>query len=323
MAQQRTDILFPVGRMVMGNLYEPRTQDAEGKPLVVKNGPGAGKARVEYFVAVAIPKGTERAWWETPWGQQIKAAGAAAFPQAYASPAFAWKVDDGDSAVPNKKGRKPCDNEGWKGHWVVRFSGGYAPKIVTADGSQQITEKGAVKNGYFIQVFGNVSGNGSVSQPGVFLDHSGIALAAYGEEIKSGPDLAAVGFGQGALPAGASATPLGGGFNPAPAAAGMPMMPGVPAPAAGMPMMPGVPAAAPTVVAPNAAFLVGPGGAPAAQAAMGAAMQMPPALQMPGVPAAPAAPMMTPKGVATGFSYEQYRTQGYSDELLRQHGLIV
>jgi len=317
MAQARTDILFPVGRMVMGDLYEPRTTDAEGKPLVIKNGPDIGKARVDYFLAVAIPKNPgEAAWWSTAWGQKIMAAGAAAFPQAYQSPSFAWKVEDGDSAVPNKKGRKPCDNEGWKGCWVVKFSGGYAPRIVSADGSQQITEKGAVKCGYYVQVFGNVSGNGSVSQPGVFVNHSGIALAGYGPEISFGPDMAAVGFGKGvALPPGASATPLAGAFNPAPAA-GPVAMPGMPAPVA----MPAV-AAAPTMVAPNTAFLQPPvvGAVPG----MVAAMPSPPAMQMPGLPPAPAEPQLTPKGVASGFTYAQYRAGNWTDEVLRQHGLIV
>lgn len=316
MAQARTDILFPVGRMVMGDLYEPRTTDAEGKPLVIKNGPDIGKARVDYFLAVAIPKNPgEAAWWSTAWGQKIMAAGAAAFPQAYQSPSFAWKVEDGDSAVPNKKGRKPCDNEGWKGCWVVKFSGGYAPRIVSADGSQQITEKGAVKCGYYVQVFGNVSGNGSVSQPGVFVNHSGIALAGYGPEINFGPDMAAVGFGKGvALPPGASATPLAGAFNPAPAAAPV-AMPGMPVQAA----MPAV-AVAPTMVAPNTAFLQPPvvGAVPG----MVAAMPSPPAMQMPGLPPAPAEPQLTPKGVASGFTYAQYRAGNWTDEVLRQHGLI-
>ena len=89
--QQRTNILFPVGRFVMGSLYKPRTTDAEGKPLVIKNGSDAGKPRVDYFIAVAIPK-TGVAWHQTDWGQVILAAGAAGFPQAYQSPQFAWSA---------------------------------------------------------------------------------------------------------------------------------------------------------------------------------------------------------------------------------------
>jgi hypothetical protein len=300
MSQQRTNILFPVGRLVMGSLYKPRNQDAEGKPLVIKNGPDAGKPRVDYFVAVAIPKNPgEQAWHQTAWGQQILAAGAAAFPQAYQSPSFAWKVEDGDSQIPNKKGRKNVDNEGWRGSWVVKFSGGYAPKIVTADGSQQITEPDAVKLGYYVQVYGNVAGNGSVSQPGVYVNHNAIALAAYGPEISVGLDTTAVGFGGGALPAGASAVPLSGGFNPA--------APAVAAPTLAAPAMPvaapSMTAPAPTLVAPSPTFL-----------------PTPPA---PVAPAAPAEPVLTPTGVAAGGTYAAFRGAGWSDLQLRQAGYIV
>ena len=126
---QKVNITSPVGRIVMGSLYDPSTTDAEGKPLVVKTGPNAGKPRVNYFFALAIPKGAEPHWAHTPWGQQIWNVGNQAFPNAAQSPAFTWKIEDGDSQIPNKKGRKPIDNEGWRGHWILKFSGGFAPKV--------------------------------------------------------------------------------------------------------------------------------------------------------------------------------------------------
>jgi len=52
----KVNITSPVGRIVMGSLYDPSTTDAEGKPLVVKTGPNAGQPRVNYFFALAIPK---------------------------------------------------------------------------------------------------------------------------------------------------------------------------------------------------------------------------------------------------------------------------
>ena len=132
---QRVNITSPVGRIVMGSLYDPSTTDAEGKPLVVKTGPNAGQPRVNYFFALAIPKGAEPHWAHTPWGQQIWNVGNQAFPNAAQSPAFAWKIEDGDSQIPNKKGRKPCDNEGWRGHWILKFSGGFAPKVYQQEGN--------------------------------------------------------------------------------------------------------------------------------------------------------------------------------------------
>jgi hypothetical protein len=168
-----------------------------------------------------------------------------------------------------------------------------------------------VKLGFYVQVYGNVGGNGSTSQPGVFVNHNAVALAAYGPEISVGLDTTQVGFGAGtALPAGASATPLSGGFNPAaPAVAAptfaAPAMPVV-APSLSVPVAPTMVApVAPTMVAPSPTFL-----APA--------MPSPPA-----VPAAPAVPMLTPSGVVAGGTYANFIQGGWSDLQMRQAGYIV
>ena len=287
----RTNFTTPVGRLLMGSLYKAQTTDAERKPLVNKSGPNIGQPKVQYFFAVGIPKGAEQHWSQTEWGAKIWAAGHAAFPQVAGSPHFAWKVVDGDSQVPNRTGKKPCDREGYRGNWVVSFTSGFAPKIYNKDGSAQIVEPEAVKLGYYVQVNGDVDGNGSSQQPGVFINHSMVALSAYGTEIVVEPDAASVGFGNAALPAGAMAAPVGG-FNPvAPAAAPQAYQP--PAPYA---------AAAP---APNPAFL---------------AVGMPPAPPVPVAPA-PVPKQMTPK--AGGASYEQMIAAGWNDALLVQHGMMV
>jgi hypothetical protein len=215
----RIDVLFPVARVVTGNLYTPNTTDAEGNPLVIKTGPNAGQPREDYYFGIAIPKGTEQHWNQTEWGSKIYQAGANAFPNdASQSPTFAWKIADGDSTVPNRVGTKPCDRVGWAGNWVVHLSSSFAPKLYTDNGNKQLLEKDAIKCGYFVEVFGSVGGNGSSQQPGVFINHSMVNLVAYGEVINTGPDATKVGFGAsgGALPPGASATPpaQAGGFNP-------------------------------------------------------------------------------------------------------------
>lgn len=289
----RTDILFPVGRIVSGNLYKANTQDAEGRPLVFKHGAQAGQARQDFYFALAIPKGTESHWSQTEWGAKIWASGHAFMPAAGNMPVFAWKVQDGDSQIPNRKGKKPCDREGFKGNWVVSLSSSYAPRIYNRDGTQVITEVDAVKPGYYVQVYGNVDSNGSQQQPGVYLNHSMVSLQGYGPEIVMGPDAAAVGFGAAALPAGATATPVGG-FSPAPLAT-PPAMPQVP------PVM----------------------AAPAASVATVAIVPNPAILQVPPVPAAApvAAPrLMTP---AATNSYEEYIAAGWTDSLLIQHGLMA
>lgn len=299
MAMQKTELLTPVGRLVMGSLYKPQDKDAEGKPLVIKSGPNAGQPRVDYFFALAIPKGAEKHWAETEWGAKIYATGHAAFPNGAASaPTFAWKIVDGDSQVPNRKGIKPASREGYPGHWVVSFGGGFAPRICNADGSQLIVEPDAVKCGYFVQVFGSVSGNGSPNQPGVFVNHSAISLQGYGAEISSGMDTAAVGFGKGAAPVGMTAAPIGQAVAPAPVAP--PQAWGQPGPAQGVAVAPPAPVV-PAGVQPNPGFLNGPG----------ATMAPPPP---------PAGPQMTAAATAT---YEAYRGAGWSDDQLRAGGLML
>lgn len=289
----RHNFTTPVGRLVMGSLYKPQTTDAENRPLVVKSGPNAGQPRVDYFFAVAIPKGPEQHWAQTEWGKLIWAAGHTGFPNGQANaPTFAWKVVDGDSQVPNRKGRKPCDREGYKGNWVVSFSSGFAPKIYNKDGSAAIVEPDAVKLGYYVQVNGDVTDNGSQQQPGVFINHNMVALAAFGPEIQVGPDATSVGFGQSPLPPGATA---------APAPAFTPPV-GATSPAVASPPVPGVP----TQPVPNPAFL----GAPAVPG-------------VPAVPAAPVAPVRQMTALAQGASYEAMIAAGWTDATLVQHGMMV
>lgn len=313
----KINITSPVGRIVMGSLYDPSTTDAEGKPLVVKTGPNAGQPRVNYFFALAIPKGAEPHWAHTAWGQQIWACGNQAFPNAAQSPAFAWKIEDGDSQIPNKKGRKPCDNEGWRGHWILKFSGGFAPKVYQQEGAGyvQVMQKDFCKPGYFVEVAFSVDGNGSQSQPGVYLNHSMVCFRAYGQEIQFGPDVASAGFGQSALPAGASMTPPAGAI-PMPQAAAAPALPGAPAPLApaGSVPMPSAPvpgALAPIPVMPNAGFVQVPPPVPQAPAAP---MAPPPA---------PAAPVRQMTAAANGVTYEAYVAAGWSDAQLVQNGLMM
>ena len=323
---QRVNITSPVGRIVMGSLYDPSTTDAEGKPLVVKTGPNAGQPRVNYFFALAIPKGTEPHWAHTAWGQQIWAVGNQAFPNAAQSPAFAWKIEDGDSQIPNKKGRKPCQNEGWPGHWILKFSGGFAPKVYQQEGAGyvQVMQKDFCKPGYFVEVAFSVEGNGSQSQPGVYLNHSMVCFRAYGPEISFGPDVASAGFGAAPLPAGASMTPLAGAIPmpQAPAAAptmplppGLPQVPGVapaPLPQGGFAPMPSAPAPgapAPIPVTPNPGFV-----------------QVPPPAAAPdpmAPPPAPVAPVRQMTAAAQGVTYEAYVAAGWSDAQLVQNGLML
>lgn len=212
-------ILSPIGRLVAGSLYKANTTDWQGAPLITKTGPNAGQPRTEYFFAIAVAKGTEQHWSQTPWGVEIYNAACTGFPNGEPQrPDFAWKITDGDSPVPNKRNIAPNSKEGYPGHWVLSFSSGFAPKCYTADGSQQIVDPNAILPGYFVQVSGSVEPNGNPGNPGVYLNHNMVALAGYGPEISSGPDATAVGFGGAPAPAGMMAQPAQPAFNPAAAA---------------------------------------------------------------------------------------------------------
>jgi hypothetical protein len=301
----KQNVMTPTGRIVWGDLYTPQTKDNAGKPLVIKAGPDAGKPTQRFAFGLAIAKGGEQHWSQTPWGAVIWAAGHTAFPQAAQRKDFAWKVLDGDSTELNKNNRRPCDKEGHPGHWVLSFSSSFAPRIVNSNGSAAILEPNAVKCGYFVQVSGTVDGNSNDQNPGVYLNHGFVALQGYGPEIVSGPDPASLGFGGGPAPVGMSAAPVGAmaapPVTPAPPAAAAPPAYQPPPPPAPAPPPPPVP----TAVAPAPAFL-----APAAA---------PPPPPPP--PPAPTAPQLTAK--ANGATYQQMVAAGWTDATLRQHGFLA
>jgi hypothetical protein len=312
MATQRTNITSPVGRMVEGSLYRANDKNFDGKPLTVTNGPNAGTARVDYFFALAIPKGPEKGWWETAWGQKIYQVGAAAFPQACQRPDFAWKIVDGDSAIPNKRNTKPCDKEGYPGHWILRFSGGFAPKVYRQDAGSyvQVTEENYVKPGYFVEVAFSIDGNGNQNNPGVYLNHSMVCFRAFGPEIVFGPDVNEAGFGQSALPAGATLTPP-------PSATPMPAT-GTTAPSAPV-AVPAPTASAPIPVVPNPQFLQV---APNPSLAPVPAVPVVPAVPAVPVPASPSnGPQMTAKAGAS--SYQAFIAAGWTDANLVAQGYMT
>lgn len=325
MSNLRQNLTSPIGRLLWGSMTEPQTKDAEGKPLVIKSGPDAGKPTQRFAFGVGFAKAPGQTHWATKpttwdtdpntagkpyWGEQVWQVGHASFPNGQAQrPDFAWKVTDGDSQIPNKKGVKPCDREGYAGHWVVAFSSSFAPKVCNADGSNKMYDPKAIKCGHFVQVLGTVDGNNSPNQPGVYINHDWVAHSGYGEEIHNGSDPSAAGFGKGPAPVGMSAVPMGGvATPPAPLpAAALPTAAAPPAPtplpAAIAPPAPAAMAPLPTAVAPNPAILVTPPPAAAVVA-----------------PPPPAAPQMTAKATA---AYADYIAGGWKDDQLRAHGLMI
>lgn len=326
---KRTPVKFNTGvvRMIGGSCYVGSTHDSKGVLRTYKSGPQQGQPRTDYSVGIAIPKTQAHFGSEPGWGQTIWAEGHAAWPSGQAQrPDFAWKVIDGDSTIPNKSQKRPCDQPGYPGHWILWFGGTTPPAVADGRGIPNTpaawsTEPNLIMPGDYVEVSASVVGNEAES-PGVYLNIDAICLRGYHPEgrIATRIDLASAGFG-GQLPPGASVAPVGNALpaTPAPGATpstpGAPPVPAVPAPASYAPPAPAAvpqPAAPPApvvVVAPNPAIL----GAPAP-------VSVPPApapLPVAAVPPAPAKRVMK-----NGGFYEDWVAAGWTDAALRQAGHI-
>jgi len=302
--------------MVQGDAFEGRDKDMEGNPLTTRD----GSPRVDYFIAVAFPKGPE---FDEMWAK-IYAVGQAAFPNDYQGD-FSWKYTDGDTA-PEK--------EGFAGCHVLKFSTGLAPKVYEKGGGAELVRPEDLKRGFFVRVYFTVKGNGSKANPGVYLNQYAIERVAFGEEITSGPSGSEI-FGNapvGALPAGASETPLAG--PPIGGTAGAPGPPAgtPPPPSSGVPAPGGAPA--PGTPAPGAAPVPAntppPGVAPAHDflqpAGQTAAPGIPPtpAQAGQGVPPAAAAPKLSAKALqaAPGEILENWLGKGWTIDTMRAQGFL-
>ena len=207
------EFITPVGRLVMGDCFTGSDTDADGNPRVVKTGPNAGKPWVQFMIGLAIQK-TDPGWPE--FEQKLLTIAKSSFPGNQAAngpitnPHFAYKVIDGDSDQPNKNGVAPSSKEGYPGCWVVKFTSGYAPTVVSKGGQSIIFDTKAVKRGYYVRVIGRITSNKSQQSPGVHINMSVIELIGYGEEIQTGPDYKAMVAAAPAptLPAGVSSVPL-------------------------------------------------------------------------------------------------------------------
>ncbi len=221
MSKEATSVLFPgpklSGRFVGGSLTTGQPVTSNGQP--VKNTDGS--AVMDYSFGMAIAKRPGVDWKAEPWGAQMVAVATRDFPQGQSlAPTFSWKVTDGDSQVPNKKGKKPSDNPNYAGCWVVWFSSRFAVKTVNSDGSAPVPAD-SIKPGHYIQVLGSVKGNTGDS-PGIYVNHDFVAHAGHGPEITFTADASAAGFGGAALPPGGTLTPQGGLAPPMPPMAAPP-----------------------------------------------------------------------------------------------------
>ena len=112
------------GRLVNGHPMKrsPVVDDRTTPPTRVMQADGVTPA-TEMYMGVAVPKTVGVDWKQEEWGQQIVAEANAGWANGEPNAlTFAWKIIDGDSTIPNQKGRIPNQREGYPGHWVMGLS---------------------------------------------------------------------------------------------------------------------------------------------------------------------------------------------------------
>jgi len=204
MSNEAKQIIFPKGRFISGSITEPNTKDYDGNPLIDKK---TGLPTQSFFIGVAIPKTPGVDWLQEPWGTAIYNIAITGAPSAFdpatkmpfAGRPFAWKVTDGDSAVPNLKGKRPCDLPNHQGNWVISFKNGFQPKMCSWDGKEELTQPDAIKRGYWVQVVSTCAANNHNANPGVYLNPQAIALSEYDDVISGSVDTTTLGLGAGGV----------------------------------------------------------------------------------------------------------------------------
>lgn len=190
------------GRLVCGHPMVRRTVKKK------QNGPTApetpvldddGVAYTTSYLALAIPKAGETDWKQTLWGQQFVQKAQQDWPNGESgAPTFKWKVDDGDSMIPNQAQKKPAEREGWPGHWIVHCTTAYNRSIKCYhvgkyEPMQQIQVDAEIKTGDYARVSVGIKGNDAQSQ-GIYVSPGMFELSRAGVQIisESGPSAADV-----------------------------------------------------------------------------------------------------------------------------------
>lgn len=217
------EITTPVTRLVAGHPMQgqPRTDD-NNQPKLGSD----GQPLIEYYIGIAIPKAGEADWKQTAWGAQFVQEATTGWPNGESqAPTFAWKVTDGDSTIPNKKGKVPNQRDGWAGHWVLHCSTTIPFQCFHKDKydpSQAIMNKTEIKTGDYCRVVLNVKANNPAVSPGLYLNPVLFELSSVGAAIAGSGPSAQEAFG-------------GGSATAAPVAQAAPTVAAAPAPQAATP----------------------------------------------------------------------------------------
>jgi hypothetical protein len=192
--QPQPEIDF-VGRLVGGSVWVGESVDRQtGQPKVYKSGPSAGQPRMDFSFGVAMEKNSP--YWPQIWatmGQVAKGG----FPQYFDAagnclrPDFAWKRTDGDSTVPNSANNVPTNQEGYKGNYILWFTGTSAPKVFDRAG-KPLLDQSQIQLGYYVRVIGGIGANNNPQKPGLYLNYRCVQFWQPGPIIVKGPDYGAM-----------------------------------------------------------------------------------------------------------------------------------
>jgi len=253
------ELVVEGARIVSGHPMDQQQRKKDNQ-LVFKDD---GSPSMETFFAVAVPKGQEAGygadgWKHSAWGQHIMARAHQDWPNGeWQIPAFAWKIEDGDSMIPNQNGKKNCDREGYPGHWVIKGTTGMGVKCYdgTSQGAMpEILDRAGIKCGDYVSVGYQVRGNAPAPSKGMYMNPSAVMLVRHGTAIVSagaGSDAATL-FGRETTSIAGNAAPLApAGAVPGMVSQGIPpqSVPPVMAPGAVPPSVPAVPATPPPAMA--------------------------------------------------------------------------
>jgi len=168
----------PVGRLVYGSVWEGNDKDFKtGQPRLIKTGPNAGKPRIDWAFGVAFPKvlanGQPNNEFYDFYRNVIEVA-RGGYPQFFngqldnftgkpgcTHPRMTFKIRDGDGV--DADGKQNNQKEGWAGHYIVSFSGSFAPRVfdinVGLAPEQQLQDKTRVLPGDYVSVAGTCEPN--------------------------------------------------------------------------------------------------------------------------------------------------------------------
>ena len=228
----RVEFTTPKGRLIFGDPWVMERLDYEGNVKTVKSGANAGQERPEFVLGLAILKTNPDV---EAFRTAIHTTGQRDYPDLFdgnlgvkPGVAFALKYVDGDSAIPNAAGNKPCEKPNYPGCYVFTFKTARPLKRVTTSGLAEILDSEQLRTGDWVRIAGKMVGNGQTGHTaGLYLNPETVEFQHRGDPITGAtdPKKAFAAPATGGVPQGATAASAAPAAPPATAAPAAPPAP--------------------------------------------------------------------------------------------------